>query len=96
VTPEMATRLERVGDPQSAEILRRIYRDEIDHVAAGLRWFHRLCLQRGLHPASVFQDRVQRFFKGELKPPFNHEARAAAGFPRNYYEPLTTRGSATL
>jgi uncharacterized ferritin-like protein (DUF455 family) len=25
-----------------------------------------------------------------LKPPFNHEARAAAGFPAQYYEPLGT------
>jgi uncharacterized ferritin-like protein (DUF455 family) len=89
VTPEMAARLERVGDAESAEILRHIYRDEIGHVATGLRWFDRLCLSRGLNPEAVFQERVRRFFKGDLKPPFNHQARAAAGFPRHYYEPLT-------
>jgi len=88
VTPEMAARLERVGDAESAEILRRIYRDEIGHVATGLRWFRWLCLERGLTPQTVFQDRVRRFFKGVLKPPFNYQARAAAGFPRSYYEPL--------
>jgi len=88
VTPEMAARLERVGDGESAAILRRIYRDEIGHVATGLRWFRWLCLERGLTPQTVFQDRVRRFFKGELKPPFNYQARAAAGFPRSYYEPL--------
>jgi len=88
VTPEMAARLERVGDAESAEILRRIYRDEIGHVATGLRWFDRICIERGLNPDAVFQDRVRCFFKGELKPPFNHLARAAAGFPRHYYEPL--------
>ncbi len=70
-------------------ILDHIYRDEIGHVAIGLRWFDRLCQARGLNPEAVFQDRVRRFFKGELKPPFNHQARAAAGFPRSYYEPLT-------
>jgi uncharacterized ferritin-like protein (DUF455 family) len=91
VTPEMAARLERVGDAESAEILRRIYRDEIGHVATGLRWFDRLCQARGLNPRAAFQDRVQRFFKGELKPPFNHQARAAAGFTEDYYEPLTAR-----
>jgi uncharacterized ferritin-like protein (DUF455 family) len=91
VTPEMVARLERVGDAESAEILRRIYRDEIGHVATGLRWFDRLCVARGLSPEAVFQDRVRRFFKGELKPPFNHQARAAAGFPRHYYEPLAVR-----
>ena len=93
VTPEMAARLERVGDPESAEILRQIYRDEIGHVATGLRWFDCLCLARGLNPQAIFQERVRRFFKGDLKPPFNHEARARAGFPRHYYEPLAARAS---
>lgn len=88
VTPEMAARLEHAGDAESAEILRHIYRDEIGHVAIGLRWFDRLCLARGLDPEVVFQERVRRLFKGKLKPPFNHQARAAAGFPRHYYEPL--------
>jgi len=88
VTPEMMARLERVGDIPSAEILRRIYRDEIGHVAIGLRWFDRLCQMRGLVPEEVFHERVGRYFKGDLKPPFNHEARAAAGFPARYYAPL--------
>ena len=91
VTPEMAARLERVGDATSAKILRHIYRDEIGHVATGVRWFDRHCLARGLNPQAVFQERVRRFFKGDLKPPFNHQARAAADFPRHYYEPLTAR-----
>jgi uncharacterized ferritin-like protein (DUF455 family) len=88
VTPEMAARLKRVGDAESAAILHRIYHDEIRHVAAGLRWFDRLCRARGLDPLGVFHERVRRFFKGDLKPPFNREARNAAGFPADYYEPL--------
>ena len=91
VTPEMAAQLDRVGDAESAKILRRIYSDEVGHVATGVRWFDRLCLARGLDPEAVFQERVRRFFKGDLKPPFNHEARARAGFPRHYYEPLAAR-----
>jgi uncharacterized ferritin-like protein (DUF455 family) len=84
----MAARLDRADDAPSAAILRRIHRDEIGHVAAGMRWFEHLCRERGLQPESVFHDRVRRFFKGRLKPPFNHEARAAAGFAANYYTPL--------
>jgi uncharacterized ferritin-like protein (DUF455 family) len=88
VTPEMIAQLERVGDPQSAAVLRRIYRDEIGHVAAGVRWFDSLCRVRGLAPERAFRQRVRRFFKGELKPPFNRAGRAAAGFPADYYDPL--------
>jgi uncharacterized ferritin-like protein (DUF455 family) len=89
VTPEMAAQLERVGDPQSAAVLRRIYHDEIGHVAAGIRWLDKICCARGLNAAEVFRERVRQYFKGELKPPFNRGARAVAGFPAHYYEPLS-------
>jgi uncharacterized ferritin-like protein (DUF455 family) len=88
VTPEMASRLQRAGDKESAAILDRIYRDEIGHVAVGIRWFDQLCRERGLLPEAVFHDRVRRHFAGALKPPFNREARDAAGFPADYYLPL--------
>src|ERR1700730_1850853 len=76
VTPEMAARLERVDDPQSAAVLRRIYEDEIGHVAVGVRWFDRLCHARGLVPGEAFRERVGRCFKGDPKPPVNGEPRA--------------------
>ena len=41
---------------------------------------------------AVFHERVRRCFKGDLKPPFNQEARSAAGFPARYYEPLVRSG----
>jgi uncharacterized ferritin-like protein (DUF455 family) len=91
VTPEMAARLERAGDRHSATILQRIYDDEIGHVAAGVRWFDRVCRARGLVPEEAFRVHVRGCFKGDLKPPFNTQARSAAGFPAAYYEPLATR-----
>jgi uncharacterized ferritin-like protein (DUF455 family) len=89
VTPEMIRRLERAGDPDSAAILHRIYADEIKHVAAGARWFDRLCREQGLDPEITFRDRVRRYFKGHIKPPFNRDARDRAGLPASYYEALT-------
>jgi uncharacterized ferritin-like protein (DUF455 family) len=86
VTPEMTLRLERAGDEASAAILRRIYDDEIGHVAVGARWFEQLCRQRGLDPEAVFHDKVRRHFTGALKPPFNRKARDAAGLPQRWYE----------
>jgi uncharacterized ferritin-like protein (DUF455 family) len=92
VTPDMAATLGRVGDLDSAAVSRRIYCDEIAHGAAGVRWFDELCRARGLIPEETFRAHVQRYFKGESKPPFNREARAAAGFPARYYEPLLRGG----
>jgi len=90
VTPPMAARLERAGDPESAAILDTIYRDEIGHVAAGVRWFERLCRLRGLRPEAVFRDRLRRYFTGAPKPPFNRAARDAASFPARWYLPEAT------
>jgi uncharacterized ferritin-like protein (DUF455 family) len=92
VTPDMTDRLARAGDRASAALLARLHRDEIGHVAIGLRWFEALCHASGLAPAATFHDLVRRRFTGGLKPPFNHEARAAAGFPPLYYEPLVGGG----
>src|SRR5262249_25499091 len=91
VTPPMAARLERAGDRQSAELLRRILAEEVGHVAIGFRWLERRCRARGVDPEAGFREAVRRCFKGDLRPPFNREARAAAGFPAHYWEPLATR-----
>ena len=88
VTPEMIARLERAGDDASAAVLDRIYRDEIGHVAAGMRWFEWLCAERRSEPQRTFHVLVRRHFSGALKPPFNRRAREEAGFAAAYYEPL--------
>jgi uncharacterized ferritin-like protein (DUF455 family) len=94
VTPEMRLRLERAGDAESAAILDRLYRDEVGHVAVGVRWFEALCRTRGLDPPEAYRERVRRHFTGALKPPFNREARDRAGFSAAYYEPLACVGAA--
>jgi uncharacterized ferritin-like protein (DUF455 family) len=85
VTPAIIARFERLGEDDSAAVLRVIYRDEIGHVAAGRRWFEWVCERRGLAPVETWRALVRRHFKGALKPPFNDEARAAAGFSAKYY-----------
>jgi uncharacterized ferritin-like protein (DUF455 family) len=90
VTPDMIARLHRLGDPASAAVLQRIYDDEIGHVAAGRRWFEHLCAAQGLDPVTAWQERVRRYFRGSLKPPFNKAGRDAAGFRAAFYEPLAS------
>ncbi len=89
VTPTMIKNLRKAGDIQSAEILERIYIDEIGHVAIGQRWFQHLCAEEGLEPEETWQGLVKKHFKGSLKPPFNDEARQLAGVPISYYTPAT-------
>jgi uncharacterized ferritin-like protein (DUF455 family) len=88
VTPAMIARLDRLGDGESAAVLRRIYDEEIGHVAIGMRWFAFLCARDDLAPEHTYQMLVRRYFKGALKPPFNDGARRAAGLSASFYAPL--------
>jgi uncharacterized ferritin-like protein (DUF455 family) len=88
VTPAMIERLDRFGDRDSAEILRIVYADEIGHVAAGMRWFGWACAARGVEPIAAYHALVREHYKGALKPPFNEDARAAAGFAPIFYTTL--------
>lgn len=90
VTPAMIARLGRFGDAESAAVLKVIYDDEIGHVATGLRWFARLCGERGSEPVATYQQLVRRYFRGALKPPFNRSGRDAAGLAERYYAPLSS------
>ena len=89
VTPAMIDRMERMGDPESADILRLIYTEEVAHVAAGQRWFSHICKDENLEKNIHFQSLVGAYFKGFLKPPFNTEARRRAGMAPEMYEPLS-------
>ncbi len=85
VTPKMIRDLERFGDAESAAVLRIIYRDEIGHVAIGMRWFERIARDRGLGVVDAWHALVRRHFKGVLKPPFNGAGRDEAGMPAAFY-----------
>ena len=89
VTPDTVRRLREVGDGESANLLQTIHDEEIDHVAAGRRWFVHLCGQRGAEPVALWQELVGRHFRGGLKRPFNAASRNRAGFGPEYYEPIT-------
>lgn len=88
VTPGMIKRLDSMGDIESADCLRIIYDEEVRHVAFGTKWFHFVADRYAQDRESLFQDKVKTYFHGLLKPPFNHQARDAAGLPKDYYEPL--------
>ncbi|NWG72620.1 MAG: ferritin-like domain-containing protein [Parvularculaceae bacterium] len=87
VTPKIIADLENAGDRASAAILEVIYAEEVGHVRTGAAWFAEVARARGLEPDPAFRQLVAERFRGQLKPPFNFEARSAAGLPRSFYDP---------
>lgn len=87
-TPAAVARLRAGGDDASADLLAVIGAEEMPHVAAGLRWFRFEAARRGIEPEATFHALVRARFQGQIKPPFNHQARAEAGMTRAFYEPL--------
>ena len=79
-TPPLQAKLARAGDHRAVEILAIILRDEIGHVEIGNRWYRHLCRERGLDAVAIYPGLVKRFEAPRLRPPFNWEARKAAGF----------------
>jgi uncharacterized ferritin-like protein (DUF455 family) len=82
-TPLIQAKLRRVDTPdalRAVEILDLILRDEIGHVAIGNRWYAWLCEREGLDPVAHYRVLYRRHEAPRLKPPFNLEARAQAGF----------------
>ena len=79
VTPNLISRLREVGDLDTMAVLEVILSEEVRHVEIGTRWFHHGCAERGLAPVPTFR-RLLAEQGIVLRPPFNHEARARAGF----------------
>jgi len=79
-TPPIQAKLAKAGDARAVAILDVILRDEIGHVAIGNNWFHHLCGQRGLKPVEAYPALVKQYEAPRLRPPYNTQARLAAGF----------------
>ena len=86
VTPATIARLERLGQHEEAAILDKIYKDEIAHVAFGVKWFEFMADKDGLDAREAWRDLVRQHFRGQIKGPFNVEGRQNAGFSAEYYE----------
>ncbi len=91
VTPNMIKKLGDHGDEKSAKALQRIYDDEIGHVAIGARWFKQICAQDKVESVDSFKQLVRERFQGQIKPPFNHQARQEAGIERAFYDEWITQ-----
>ncbi|MFM2053656.1 MAG: hypothetical protein RL456_1693 [Pseudomonadota bacterium] len=79
-TPLIQAKLRKAGDLRAVEILDTILRDEVGHVAIGNRWYRWACERDGLDPVAHYRALVTRYEAPRLRPPYNLDARRAAGF----------------
>jgi len=80
VTPGMIKRLQGYGDVTTVNILKIIFEQEIGHVAIGTRWFNYACELEQVSPEETFQRLLKEYVSGDLRGPFELEARRKAGF----------------
>ncbi len=79
-TPPLQAKFAKAGDARAVEILEIILRDEVGHVAIGNHWYSWLCARDGLDPVVHYDVLTARHQAPRLRPPFNLDARRAAGF----------------
>jgi uncharacterized ferritin-like protein (DUF455 family) len=91
VTPTMIKKLRAVGETRAVEVLHILLRDEVGHVAVGTHWFTYLCQQRSLNRFDTFKSLIETYLHGDIKGPFNIEARLEAGFTQQEMDWLLTR-----
>jgi len=90
VTPGMIEKFERQGDLRTVEVLSLILREEVRHVALGSQWFRWVAEKQGADPETAYFELIERFLSGDVRGPFNVEARTEAGFTVTELDRLTT------
>jgi uncharacterized ferritin-like protein (DUF455 family) len=80
VTPSIIHKFQSASDHETAQVLQRIYQDEIIHVQLGNRWFNALCQDQLLEPMATFKILLNAYGRNVLKAPFNKAGRHLAGF----------------
>ena len=88
VTPSMIKKLQQFKDNETVEILKIIFQQEIGHVAIGTRWFNYACEQKNFNPEKKFKELLQQHYAGQLRGPFELDARKKAGFSTAELESL--------
>ncbi len=79
-TPPLQAKFAKAGDGRAVEILGIILRDEVGHVAIGNHWYRWLCERDGLDPVAHYAVLARQHDAPRSRPPYNVEARRAAGF----------------
>ena len=88
-TPPLQAKFAKAGDARAVEILGIILRDEVGHVAIGNHWYRWLCEREGLDPVAHYAVLARQHDAPRSRPPYNVQARLAAGFTADEIARLT-------
>ena len=88
-TPPLQAKFAKAGDARAVEILGIILRDEVGHVAIGNHWYRWLCAREGLDPVAHYAVLARQYDAPRSRPPYNVQARLAAGFSTDEIARLT-------
>lgn len=88
VNPATIERFRKAGDTETVKVMEIIHADEVTHVTSGHRWFTWVCGQENVDPIAAFREEVKKGWRGDVKGPFNVEAREKAGLTPPFYESL--------
>ncbi|MGL4573560.1 MAG: ferritin-like domain-containing protein [Burkholderiaceae bacterium] len=92
-SPAIRDKLRQAGDVAAAEIVSIILRDEVGHVAIGKPWFAFLCDRSGVERTTTFNALLTQHGVSAPRPPFNIDARRAAGFSAEEIEAMLSSGA---
>lgn len=82
-TPQIQAKLRQAGTADAlaaVEVLDIILREEVGHVAIGNHWYRFLCQRYDLAPQPYYTALAEKYDAPRPRPPFNTQARQAAGF----------------
>ena len=89
VTPPMIEKLTAIGDHESADVLKIILDQEVEHVAIGIRWYKFACYRDNIDPVDQFVELVRNSLPNRLRGPLNIQHRLDAGFTSDWLERLS-------
>jgi uncharacterized ferritin-like protein (DUF455 family) len=83
VVPFAVKKFQAINSNDTARVLIQIANDEVNHVAAGTRWYRYCCEKEKLDPDTTFFRLIKQYMPFYPKGPFNEIARRTAGFTDN-------------
>ncbi len=85
--PRLINKLKSMGDEKSANLVKKIIEDEVNHVKTGMKWFKIVCNIKGItNYEDAFRKICDIYLTSPLFPPFNEELRNKADLPESWYK----------